>query len=194
MYRLTISFATALLLGSLALAQPSDRVEIFGGYSYLSSDYSLLKAGGVNGWNASANVKVHRTFGLVADFSGFYTSLGIRGDGVIADTFKQSSYLAMFGPQASIRLHRISPFVHFLMGVAHLNPEADNGTVVGNGSLNSSNSFSYAAGGGLDFALGRHFAIRGQGDWLHTAFSSGDDQVHLLHTGARVSTGLVFRF
>ena len=188
----------AVLFGSVSvLAQSSDRIEVFGGYSLVNPDYSLVKAGATSGWNASANFKVHRMLGFVADFSGFYPSLGIRGGGsgtAVTDTFTQKSYVSLFGPQVSIQLRRITPFAHFLIGVAHLGSEKDNGMAFGNPNLKSPTALSYATGGGVDYSLTRHLALRGQVDWLHVGFTSNDDQVHLVHSGTRISTGMVFRF
>src|SRR5579863_2616317 len=61
-----------LLLCNCARAQSSDRFEIFGGYSYLSGDFTTVTNGGVNGWNASLNAKVKPWVGVVADFSAYY--------------------------------------------------------------------------------------------------------------------------
>src|SRR5579863_8010049 len=66
--------AALLLVSGLAVAQSSDHVEVFGGYSYLSQDLSLASPNGANGWNASADFKIRPWFGFVADFSGFSAS------------------------------------------------------------------------------------------------------------------------
>lgn len=79
MPRLLLVVLAALLWSSFAVAQSSDRFEVFGGYSYINGDFT-----GVNheatpgitlqGWNASVNVKSGSWFGIVADFAGYYPS------------------------------------------------------------------------------------------------------------------------
>src|SRR5246500_6027148 len=103
-----------LLLGVLfvalqpAQAQDQDKVEVFGGYSYMrvrpSPDVNL------NGWEASGQYKFTDWLGGVADFDGHYGSL--RG-------ISTSTYTYLFGPQVSWPA-RVSPFGHLLLGGAHL--------------------------------------------------------------------------
>src|ERR1700687_555574 len=49
------------------------RVEIFGGFSYLHTDFQFpaIAHGDNRGWNVSATFNVRSWFGLVADFSGY---------------------------------------------------------------------------------------------------------------------------
>lgn len=189
--RLWVALAVLVLGGfafnSSAVAQSSDHVEIFGGYSYLSKDFSLASPNGVSGWDASATFKMQRYFGVVADFSGFRPSYTF-GVCPACVSSRSTAYTFLFGPQISIPLHRITPFGRFLLGDAHLSP-SDSGVV-----FNSNTSFTVAAGGGFDFSLTRHFALRGQADWLRVGFTSRDDQIHNPHNVARAATGLVFRF
>jgi opacity protein-like surface antigen len=186
-----------LISCGFSVAQSSDHVEVFGGYSLLQPDFSHVSGGPTNGWNASANFKILPKIGIVADFSGFYPSLGIRGGGFntpVTNTITGSSYVSLFGPQVSSQFGRITPFGHFLIGESHLSPEKDNGTVIPGSVFTSTTALSYAAGGGVDYSLTRRLAVRGQVDWLHTTFGSADNQVHLVHNSARISTGVVFRF
>jgi opacity protein-like surface antigen len=93
----------------------------------------------------------------------------------------------LFGPQLSLRLEHITPFVHGLFGVAHehadLTPSTPGGTA-------SATGFSFAVGGGLDANIASHLAFRLQGDYLHSnLFDPLPSQGN-----ARFSTGLVFRF
>jgi len=68
----SLSVLAVLLLGCFVTAQ-SDRVEVFGGYTYERPDFSLVNShGGANGWNAAVNFKMRRWIGVVADFSGLY--------------------------------------------------------------------------------------------------------------------------
>jgi hypothetical protein len=144
----------------------SDKVEIFGGYSYLRLDSSPQV--NLNGWEASGQYKITNWFGAVADFSGDYGSpLGVSS----------SLHTFLFGPQVSWHA-RVSPFAHVLIGGAHFS--ADGG---------STTSFASAIGGGIDTRLTDRFSWRIiQGDYLITRFGSQTQN------NARVSTGIVVRF
>ncbi len=150
-------------------AHAQDKVEIFGGYSYLRLDLSPAPSSvNLNGWEASGQYKVTSWLGGVADFSGDYGS--IAGVGTQFHTF-------LFGPQISWPA-RVSPFAHVLVGGAHIS---------GGGA--SDTAFASALGGGIDAKITDRFYWRLiQGDYLLSRF--GD------HTqnNARISSGIVFRF
>lgn len=147
-------------------AQEDDKVEVFGGYSYLrfrpSPDINL------NGWEGSVQYKFSDWIGGVADFSGHYGSIGGAGT---------STYTYLFGPQISYP-GRLSPFGHLLLGGAH-NSTAGVGF----------SSFSMAIGGGIDATVVRDIRWRlVQVDYLLTQFGGGSQN------NARISTGIIFRF
>jgi hypothetical protein len=81
-------FVGLVFLASLtAQAQAvSDKVELFGGYSYLRTD---SPPGNVNGWELSGQYKVAPFFGGVADFDGHYGTV---------DGFSTSIHTFLFGP------------------------------------------------------------------------------------------------
>jgi hypothetical protein len=168
------------LLARVAVAQSPDRVEVFGGFSYVTNDFSLTSGNGLKGWDASANFRIAPYVGFAADFSGYYPS-GCCG--------RNKVHTFLFGPQVSFRLNRVTPFAHFLMGSANLSMAAP-----GAFALASYRAFTYAAGGGVDFSLTRRLALRGQGDWLHTGFQTWDSQGSDPPNGARILTGIVIRF
>ncbi len=171
-------------------------VELFGGYTYINPDFTLVSPNGVNGWNVSANIKAPHGLGVVADFSGFYSSYTYRQDGQDI-TFSGQAYTFLFGPQYSIQRGRFVPFARFLLGAVHVTPQSYPG-----GSSNffrSNNGLSLATGGGLDYYLTHHLALRGQIDWLYTGLTplgGGDPGVNYIKNRnvARISTGIVFRF
>ena len=54
-------------------AQGTPRAELFGGYSHLRlTKDSALEPADLNGWNASVELNVTPTIGLLADFSADY--------------------------------------------------------------------------------------------------------------------------
>src|SRR5580704_8811366 len=104
----------ALLLGLVfavsfaAQAQDAgDKVELFGGYSYLRTD---SPGANLNGWELAGQYKFANFLGAVADFDGHYGSP--FGPSV-------SSHAFLFGPQISFPA-RVSPFAHILLGGDHL--------------------------------------------------------------------------
>ena len=112
----------------------------------------------------------------VTDFSGFSPSRG----GASA-----SYQTIMGGPQVSVRLGKIEPFAHFLIGLTHgtLTQQDEGGSEF--------NPLTFGGGGGVDLGLNRWLAVRGQVDGLHIGSNFANGQGSSV---ARVSTGLVFRF
>jgi hypothetical protein len=144
----------------------SDKVEVFGGYSYFHLDSSPSTS--LNGWELSGQYKFARWLGGVADFGGDYGSIG--GVGTSVHTF-------LFGPQVSFP-GRVSPFAHVLIGGAHFS--------AGGGS---DTAFATALGFGIDYRLEHGLSWRViQGEYLITRFGSSTQN------NARLSTGIVFRF
>ena len=90
------------VLGLLLLVSPStpaqDKVELFGGYSYMR-----FQSGNLNGWEIAGQYKFADWLGGVADFDGHYGSP--HGIGT-------STYTYLFGPQVSLP-SRVSPFAGF---------------------------------------------------------------------------------
>lgn len=170
-----------LLVAGFSAAQSSDHVEVFGGYSYMNSDFTSSVSNGVSGWNVSATARVVRYVGIVADFSGFSPAGALPCPACGSGPF--ASYHAFLGgPQVSISIRRIKPFAHFLMGATRGSHTYTDFQYGGDFSY-----FTYGAGGGVDFGLNRRFALRGQANWLHIGSPSASNV-------ARASTGLVFRF
>jgi hypothetical protein len=167
-----------LLLAAHSVAQSSDRVEVFGGYAYMAPAFISTAPSGGSGWHVSATVNVARHVGIVADFSGFAPT----GPACTCGAAFGSYHTFMGGPQASIRMGKIKPFVQFLMGRTLGRFTRADAQFGGDFSL-----FTIGAGGGVDVGINRWIAVRGQADWLHmgSPFSSNT---------ARTSVGLVFRF
>lgn len=164
--RLSFLLALGLLMSLSAHAQGlGDKIELFGGYSYMRTDSPSTN---LNGWEIAGQYKVTGWLGGVADFDGHYGSPG---------GFSSSVNTFLFGPQVSWPA-RVSPFAHVLFGGAH----------VGSGGF-SDTSFAMAVGGGIDARVvhGIYWRIF-QADYLPTFFSGARQD------NARISTGIVFRF
>ena len=158
--------AGLLLLVSFS-TQAQDKVELFGGYSYMRFHNS--PSANLNGWEIAGQYKFTDWLGGVADLDGHYGSSNGIGT---------STYTYLFGPQISLP-SRVSPFARLLLGGAHISE----------GGFGSS-SFSMALGGGFDVGLFHdQFYWRViQTDYLMTQFGSH------AQNNFRASTGIVIRF
>ena len=166
---LTILVAT---IGWAAVAHAQPKAEIFGGYQFTR----VGGPGGVNanGWNLAITGNVNRWFGVTADFSGAYKSMG----GINAN-----AYTYAFGPTITRRQERVNPFAHILLG--GFRAAAGFG-----GSSTGTSGYAMITGGGIDVKAAPRIAVRVvQVDWImwHT-------QGYTEKKNARISTGLVFRF
>ena len=179
------SLAVLFLFGATARAQETaPKFDVFAGYSYVQTNPGVRGVDSFHLHGASASIAYNYRSWLsgVADFGG-YNNGNILNTGT-SGTF--STYL--FGPRVSYRhLRRITPFGQVLFGVAHANSSA-----FGTGS--SQSAFAMTAGGGVDYKLFDHFAIRPvQAEYLMTRFGVGTTGTQT-QNNVRLSTGFVFRF
>jgi hypothetical protein len=168
-----------LLIGMLLLASWSataQKVEAFAGYSFVQfQPGSGASSVDFNGGVGSVAYNFTKMFGAVGEVAGYHASPG--GTDVTAITY-------LFGPKVSVHVGRFTPFAQVLLGGIH-----------GSGGGVSEDAFATAFGGGLDFKVTHHFAVRiGQFEDLYTRFdtsgfaSSGNSQ-----NSFRYSTGVVFK-
>jgi len=183
-FGIVILAVSALAEFSLAQSAP-DRLEVFGGYSYLSSDFTGSVSGGVSGWNFSAAVRLFRYVGVVGDFAGFSPNGPSPTLCPSCSGGPSASYSTyMGGPQISVRIGRFQPFAHALFGATKGSFTRTDQQFGGDFS-----PFTLAFGGGVDIGLNHWLAVRGQIDMLHVG--SQDFSGSSL---GRFSTGLVVRF
>lgn len=195
-------FLLQLFAGEAAKAQ--DKVEIFGGYSFVHAsttwDETILCPVGLtcpatvvnpklnlNGWEVSGVYNLHTWLGVKADFSGHYGSF----DGA---SYHQQNYL--FGPQIMMP-GKFRPFAHVLFGGAH--NSSGTGTAPGNGVTagdivtqqggSPQNAFAAVFGAGIDVQVLPNIYVRPvQIDYLLTHFH-GSTQ-----SQPRYSAGVVVHF
>ncbi|HKW88184.1 MAG TPA: hypothetical protein VJN21_05455 [Candidatus Acidoferrales bacterium] len=161
------------LLLVLPLAAHAQGTTIFGGYSYVRLNTGAVGSItptniNMHGWDASLTESMFKIIGATADFGQTYATIsGVKT--------RQTTY--MFGPELHFPA-RISPFVHALFGIAHVN----------GGSL-SDNAFASAEGGGIDLHAGHFLGLRViQADYLNTHFRS------TRQNDLRLSAGILLRF
>jgi hypothetical protein len=146
------------------------QAELYVGYDYMrvnsgGSSFNFNGGGGQFAYNAS------NWLGIVGDLGGYYTRKGFTG-GIF-------SYL--FGPRINLRGHgKATPFVQVLLGGAR------------SIEVSPLNAFAMTAGGGLDFKISEHFAIRPfQAEYFLTKFT---DSASNRQNNFRYSAGIVFQF
>jgi opacity protein-like surface antigen len=184
-----------LFAASTAFAQAPRSVDVFFGYShsggnvFTNSDLYVPRTQGIgmDGWEGSIQGKFLPWIGIMFDLAGHYGShefalcppAGLGPCSRVNVHAGEHTYL--LGPQLSFSTGKFDPFVHVLVGAAHVGD--DHG-----GVSNSNTSIGTAIGGGTDYQLIPHIAARLQLDEIHThLFSSKQD--HL-----RFSLGLDARF
>lgn len=165
--KLSLLVVAVLLLSVNAHAQGiTDKIEVFGGYSYLR--YSTNPGFNTNGWELSGQYKVFSWLGGFGDVDGHYgTFEGVRATG----------HNFLVGPQVSFPA-RVSPFAHVFIGDAHV-------------SAGQSNSSSLASGlgFGIDTSLVPQISWRiVQLDIIHSHLFDQAER------NTRLSTGIVIHF
>jgi outer membrane protein OmpA-like peptidoglycan-associated protein/opacity protein-like surface antigen len=179
------------------------RAELFVGYSYLRA-IPAPAAGNrlmwMNGGSTSLALNFNRYLGIVGDF-GAYTNSEMRfqggyGSTVDVDNANVGAFSYLFGPRISFRSHsRVTPFVQALFGGMHANEVSLTNCTFSCTFLPSENTFAWAAGGGLDVRVRRHFAIRLiQAEYLMTRFPDYSTGLTTSQNDMRLSSGIVFRF
>ena len=189
-----------------AQVQKAPNIEVFGGFSYLNvtrdherEHFSTIATG--------VTVNVNKHFGLVGD-----VALPVAGP---SETFsfeidpsplKIPSYVftsrettkastALFGPRFFLRREKMTLFAHGLAGVVRTRFRSETRLgldvslpPVPSSFANSTNTFAYGFGGGIDLNVNRRFAIRlMQADYLRARIQAPGNQL-------RLQSGVVIRF
>ncbi len=172
MRNLFILVALVLFAAAPTMAQETPKAELFGGYEYIRFSGGTNCHGG--GGNLAYNFK--DWLGGVADLGGCKVT-GLPA-GASANAF---NYL--FGPRVSYRSYgSVTPFGQILFGGERLGAGYSG---VGSASVNA---FAMTIGGGADYKLTDHVALRGQAEYLYTHFSGSSQN------NARIEAGIVYRW
>ena len=147
---------------SLFAQKSSDKLDVFGGYSYVRFNPGQgASAINQNGWESMATFRMTPMFGLTADVDGTYKSQSGATNHI---------YTYMFGPEIKMGSDKGALFFHGLAGFAHENVSAN---FLGTNISVSDNAFSTAFGGGYDWRASDAISIRlFQADYLITRFGS----------------------
>ena len=157
---------------------------VFVGYTYVNIDTNNLSTRqNANGWEVSPHVSVNKWLALEFDVNGYYKtySIPLGGSyGTLNVPVRDYSYLA--GPRFSFR----PLFVHALLGGDHLSASVSTLSA-------SQDSLAGAFGGGVEWPLSRHLAVRASSDYVFTRHNIlGGPSV--TQNNIRVSAGIVFTF
>lgn len=184
--RLGLVLGCSLLSVVPASAQGAQVAELGADYNYVRANAPPDGCGcfSMHGANAWFAYNFTHSFAVAAEVSSQRAS-DISGSG---QDLTLTSYL--FGPRVSWhKSGHFAPFAQVLLGGAHASGSFASDS---SGFAGSANSFAVIAGGGLDIAITRHFAVRAlEADYYRTQFSNGlnDRQNNL-----RLSAGVIFRF
>jgi peptidoglycan-associated lipoprotein len=153
-------------------------------YNYLHSNAPPSACGcfSMNGGAAVFAYPLKPSISVVAE-AGAVTAANVNSSGLDL-TF--SNFL-VGGRYSLRRFSRFTPYAQLLLGASH----ASGSLAPGQFGPASSTAFAMAAGGGIDFTVTRHLALRlAQTDYLLTLFPN---QTNDRQNNFRVSTGVVFR-
>ena len=177
---LAFAFAAFLALGATASAQSevvTPKYELGVNYSWLhvnAASGDLSRNG--NGGSGYFEYNLNRTVGLVADIGGYANTSTGKNDRLLT---------YMFGPRFNWRHARLTPYAQFLFGGAYLwnNPRY----------TTTQNAFAMASGGGLDYTLTQHIAIKPiQVEYIMTQLDSANG-FGSHQNDVRYSAGVVWR-
>jgi opacity protein-like surface antigen len=120
-------------------------------------------------------VNVNRRIGAEGNFGGYYKTIQILNVG----TFGFHDYVAMGG--ARFNVSKI--FLHGLIGIDHLSGSSN---FFAAGATASDNAIAAAMGGGVQWKVARHVAIRASADYFLSRFGAATQN------NIRISTAVVF--
>lgn len=138
----------------------------------------------LQGGSVQLGTDMWRGFGVAADITGLHTA-SIGGSGV-----PFSELTATFGPRYRWHSgHRISIYGQALVGEGNAFESVLPGQT---GVQTGTNSLALKVGGGLDYSLSRHFAVRAvDAAWVRTQFGNSTDNTQ---NDFRVGAGIVLKF
>lgn len=171
----------------LASGQDYTRTDVFGGYSLEriaicghTNNACGLQSGDLpptatlNGWEGAPSLYFSQRLGITADFAQHFVKLPSGAS--------TSRFSYVFGPTLVVPKERVRPFLHLLAGGVH------------EGVFNS-NGFNLVVGGGLDYGVARHLAIRlAQFDYdFATVPKTSSNAASASANGFRYAAGIVIK-
>jgi hypothetical protein len=162
--------------------------EGYAGYAYTSLNQVNGSRSGLQGVNASVTRDWGRYFGVTAD--GAFYKYAFSHPIITNSTQAPSVSVVLFGPVLHANLYGpVSGFVHVLLGGEH----------VGGTDQTPNISFAGGLGGGMEYKVSRHLAVRASGDDIAASFSLIDNSPALGYSphkrwSSRAAIGVVYKF
>ncbi len=187
----TVVLGAICISGFSAFAQEASTPVVETGLNYT---FTRINPGGslpsysANGGSAYLEYNLNRVVGLVAD-------LGANNIGSVSGIpLDNTTFTYLFGPRFNWRLARFTPYVQTLVGGARFSNAYDPGSSSPLLGV-TENSFAAAIGGGVDFRLTDHIALKPlQVEYFMTQLPSTVVNVNQVQNNLRYSAGIVFRF
>ena len=201
-------FAGLLVLHANAQERPPSsprqfpRTEIFLGLSHvnlsLGSQSAFIERRHYWGVQVDAKINISEHIGFLFDLARQDTWCTVGDVACIPTHVEVGARQYLIGPEFTLRTHRFNTFVHALAGASRIAMTEQIASTWGPAGeitpsstvdLGSRTTLAFAAGGGIDLHLRRHFAFRlFQADYIPTRLD-GKWQSHV-----RLATGLLVEF
>jgi hypothetical protein len=206
--RNAILMGTALLFANTVFAQETQKVEVAVDYSYLrfNPEISQLHSRSFNGGGGSISYSFMKNFAIKAEFMGYgstdftttFTSPTITPRGtILPGTYSSQGnmFTYLFGPVIKFPVSKVTPFGEILWGGSNSNGYVNlSRSIVSIGAAPTQHPFTMAVGGGLDFNVSTHLAIRPlEIDYLLTRYNNPISNINN-QNNFRYIAGAIFKF
>jgi hypothetical protein len=206
--RNAILMGTALLFANTVFAQETQKVEVSVDYSYLrfNPEISQLHSRSFNGGGGSISYNFLKEFAIKAEFMGYgstdftttFTSPIVTTRGtILPGTYSSQGnmFTYLFGPVIKFPVSKVTPFGEILWGGSNSNGYVNLSRSINTiGATPTQHPFTMAVGGGLDFNVSTHLALRPlEIDYLLTRYSNPISNVNN-QNNFRYIAGAIFKF
>ena len=156
------------------------RYEVFAGADYSGAN-QVFGSSALIGGNVGADAKLKKWLGGAVDFGDY--GVQATSNGRVKPTV--TTFLA--GPEFYIPADSLTGFLHVMFGGQHTGGVGSKPDV----------AFAYAVGGGFEYTVKKHWAVRVSGDAIVASSVLDPDNEGYSphrHSNARASAGVAYRF
>lgn len=177
-----LSLAAQVAKPTMAAETTGDfnRYEVFAGADYSGANQAFGSSALIGG-NVGGSAKLKKWFGGAVDFGDY--GVQATSNGRVDPTV--TTFLA--GPEFYIPADSLTGFLHVMFGGQHTDGVGSKPDV----------AFAYAVGGGFEYTVKKHWAVRVSGDAIVASSVLDPDNVGYSphrHSNARASGGIAYRF
>jgi len=169
---------------------PSYKYNVYAGFAYTSLNQVNLSRYGLMGGKLMVTRDWGKYFGLMGAVDYYRPPLGHPAPGFQGNPGDPSVYSFLIGPEIHATLYEnLSGLFFAELGGEHTGGE----------SMIPDTSFAGGFGGGMEWKINNHFAVRAMGDRVGASFSLIDNTSQLANSthrtwNARGTIGVVYRF